>query len=95
MSVSNSCQQYVRQQNKPKKDNTASKIEEIISDGDKKFTKCGKKISVKDPEKRFCSNHRRCVYPGSGLPEKVIIKPEPEKLRDFPTFSISCIEFYE
>lgn len=54
---------------------------------------CTDLVSKVDPENKFCAKHRRCVYPAKPEKEKEPNKPE-EKLLDYITFKMSCIESY-
>jgi hypothetical protein len=56
--------------------------------------RCSDPISFKlDPEKKFCSVHRRCVYP-KGIGEKIIVEEPPERFADFITFKVSIVRHY-
>lgn len=54
---------------------------------------CENLVSKLDPEHKFCSMHRRCVYPAKTEKEKNPL-PEEEKLSDYMTFKLMCLENY-
>ena len=54
---------------------------------------CEDLVSRVDPEHKFCSHHRRCVYPMKPEKEKTPV-PSEEKLLDYMTFKLTCIESY-
>ena len=54
---------------------------------------CKNLISRVDPEHKFCAQHRRCVYPAKQEKEKTPI-PTEEKLLDYMTFKLTCLESY-
>lgn len=59
----------------------------------KKKKHCEDFVSRVDPEHRFCAKHRRCVYPMKAEKEKDPPPPE-EKLLDYMTFKLTCLENY-
>lgn len=59
----------------------------------KKKKYCEDLVSRVDPEHKFCSKHRRCVYPAKTEKEKNPL-PEEEKLSDYMTFKLMCLENY-
>lgn len=66
----------------------------FMNAGTNKGQRCPDPISFKlDPEKKFCSSHRRCVYP-RGTEEKIIVENPPLKFSDFITFKVSMVRHY-
>ena len=64
--------------------------------GSNKDKKCSRKTSKLDPEHKFCSAHKRCVYPykNKESEEKADTTSLEIKLLDFITFKMSCIDCY-
>lgn len=54
---------------------------------------CGDMVSGVDPERKFCAKHRRCVYVTGPEREKEV-KSQQEKLIDYTTFKLTCLESY-
>lgn len=58
-------------------------------------SKCNAVISKKDPEARYCAAHKKCIFPTVVAKEKEVVIVPNEKLIDFVTFNISCIDNYD